>query len=105
MRHEISRHNVEIPDTIEKALSQKIDKVEQRLKRYHPEAADLEVSLAYHEHLKDQAYECSLNLNAFREHLHARKTAADLRMAIDRSFDALLREMEQYRARINKSLS
>jgi hypothetical protein len=43
-------------------------------------------------------------LKAFRETLHARKEAPELRVAVDKSFEALLREMETYRVRINKSL-
>lgn len=102
MRYELSKVNLEITEAIDKALGHKIDKVEERLKRYHPDAADLDIRLAYDDKLK--THECTLNLKAFKDSLHARKSAPDLRLAIDRSFDALIRELDHYRSKVNKSL-
>ena len=102
MRYELFRANVEVNGSIEKAILQKIDKVEERLKRYHPDAADLSIHLEYVDKLK--SHECTLNLKAFKDTLHAKKSAPELRAAIDRCFDALIKELEHYRSKINKSL-
>ncbi len=80
----------------------KIEKVEKRLKRHHPEAAHLEIRLKRLE--KPDSFECTLSLKAFRDFLHAKKSAPELRAAIDRTFEAMLRELERYRLKINKSL-
>jgi ribosomal subunit interface protein len=102
MRYELSRSNVEVDPAIEKAIRQKIDKVEERLKRYHPDAADLTIHLEYIDRIK--SHECAINLKAFRDTLHAKKSAPELRVAIDRCFDALVKELDHYRSKINKSL-
>jgi ribosomal subunit interface protein len=102
MRYEISKANLDVSDSIEKAIHQKIDKVEERLKRYHPDAADLSIHLEYIDKLK--SHECSINLKAFKDALHAKKSAPELRIAIDRCFDALMKELDHYRSKINKSL-
>ena len=102
MRYELSKVNLELSETVNKALAHKMEKVEQRLKRYHPDVADLDIRLEYHE--KQKSHECSLNLKAFKDSLHARKSAPELRSAIDLSFDALIRELDSYRNKVNKSL-
>ena len=102
MRTEIFRNNVEVTNTIDKAISHKVAKVSERLKRYHPDAAEMEVRLEYHNKLK--THECALNLRAFKDTLYAKKSAPELRIAIDRSFDALIKELDHYRVKINKSL-
>lgn len=102
MRYEISKVNLEIPESIGKAIGHKVEKVEQRLKRYHPDAAGLDIRLEYNNKLK--SHECSVNLKAFKDSLHAKKSSPDLRIAIDRCFDALIRELDHYRVKINKSL-
>jgi len=102
MKLEVSKVHVETSDSIEKAIQHKVDKIEERLKRYHPDVADLAIHLEYSDKLK--SFECSLNLKAFKDSLHAKKTATELRIAIDRSFDALMKELDHYRIKINKSL-
>ena len=102
MRHEIHRNHIETSPSLEKAIQHKIDKIHTRLKRYHPEAAHLEVRLGHHE--KQKIYECVVRLKAFKDSLHSKKTAPELRVAVDKSFDAIMKELEQYRLKINKSL-
>ena len=102
MRHELLKNEVVVSPALEKVLQTKIQKIEKRLKRYHPDAAHLEIRLKRLEKL--DAFECTLNLNAFRDSLQARKSAPELRAAIDRTFEAILRELEHYRLKINKSL-
>ena len=102
MRYELSKVNLEISESVDKALTHKMEKVEERLKRYHPEVADLDIRLEYHE--KQKSHECSLNLRAFKDSLHAKKSAPELRSAIDLSFDALMRELDGYRVKVNKNL-
>ena len=87
---------------MEKAIQHKIDKIETRLKRYHPDAAHLEIRLDHHE--KQNSYECVVRLKAFRDSLHSKKSAPELRVAVDRSFDAIMKELDHYRLKINKSL-
>jgi ribosome-associated translation inhibitor RaiA len=87
---------------LEKAIARKVDKVEERLKRYHPDAADLEIRLERQEKLN--SFDCAIQLRAFRETLHSRKSSPELRVAVDKSFDALMKELDHYRVRINKSL-
>ena len=102
MRHELLKNEIVVSPALEKVLQTKMQKVEKRLKRYHPDAAHLEIRLKRLEKL--DSFECTLNLNAFRESLNAKKSAPELRAAIDRTFEALLRELEHYRLKINKSL-
>jgi len=102
MRYEIIRNEVHVPGPVEKALLHKIEKVQERLKRYHPEAADLEIRLRHHAKLNE--FDCTLKLKAFKEQLNAKKAAPDLRTAIDRTFDAMMKELDHYRLKINKSL-
>ncbi len=45
-----------------------------------------------------------MTLRAFRDTLHAGKSAPELRVAVDKSFDALMRELDHYRMKVNKSL-
>ncbi len=102
MRYEILKKEVTIPVSLEKAIQQKIEKINKRLKRYHPEVAHLEIRLEHRE--KQKEYECTLQLKAFKDSLFSRKTAPELRVAVDKSFDAILKELEHYRLKINKSL-
>ena len=102
MRHELLKNEIVVSPALEKVLQAKIQKVEKRLKRHHPEAAHLEIRLKRLEKL--DSFECTLSLKAFRDSLHAKKSAPELRAAIDRTFEAMLRELEHYRLKINKSL-
>ena len=102
MRHELLKNEIVVSPALEKVLQTKMQKVEKRLKRYPPDAAHLEIRLK--RLVKTDSFECTLNLNAFRESLHAKKSAPELRAAIDRTFEALLRELGHYRLKINKSL-
>ena len=102
MRTEISKTNIATNEAIDKAIAHKVSKVQERLKRYHPDVADLEIRLEYHDKLR--SHECALNLKAFRDTFHAKKSAPELRLEIDRSFDALIKVLDHYRVKISKSL-
>jgi len=102
MRHEIRTHEIAMNPQIEKIIEQKVAKLDQRLKPYHPDAAHLEVQL--HGQEKSSSFRCALTLHAYQDALHAEKDAPELREAVDRAFDAMFKELEHYRARINKSL-
>ena len=103
MRYEIMKNGISVDESLEKAIISKVEKVTERLKRYHPETAHLEVRLGVEE--KHKEYECSLQLKAFREAMHSQKSSPELRVAVDRSFEALFKEIETYRAKINKNLA
>ena len=100
MRYEIHSHDVTVTPEIDKIISEKIAKLEERLKSYHPEAARLEMQLRRQE--KKQILTCALTLRAYQEELHASKEATELREAVDRAFDALFKEVEHYLRRANK---
>lgn len=102
MRYAIHKGDVHVPKAVEQAIERKVDKVAERLKRYHPDAAAMEIHLTRLE--KKNEFECSLQLTAFKETLHAKKSAPELRVAVDKSFDALMKELDHYRIRVNKSL-
>jgi ribosomal subunit interface protein len=102
MRYDIHDPEVTVTPQIEKIVAEKLAKLDERLKSYHPEAARLEMRLRRQE--KKQLLSCALTLHAYQEELHVEKEAVELREAVDRAFDALFREVEHYRARINKSL-
>jgi ribosome-associated translation inhibitor RaiA len=102
MRYVIHKGPLEVSESLEKAIGHKVEKVEERLKRYHPDAAELEVRLERQD--KVHEFECTLQLSAFRDSLHAKKSAPELRVAVDKSFDALMKELDHYRVKVNKSL-
>ena len=102
MEHEIHRNHIHTSESLEKAIQNKVDKIETRLKRYHPDAAHLEIRLDHHE--KQKTYECAVLLKAFKDSLHSKKSAPELRVAVDKSFDAIMKELDLYRLKINKSL-
>jgi ribosomal subunit interface protein len=102
MRYDIHTHDVTIGSALQKIISQKVSKLDKRIESYHSDAARLELQLRRHE--KAQSVRCALTLHAYQDALHAEKDATDLRAAVDRAFDALFKELEHYRARINKSL-
>ena len=87
---------------LERAIQFKVEKVRTRLKRYHPDVAELEIKLTHLDKVNE--YECNLVLKAFRETLCAKKGATELRVAVDKSFDALMKELDHYRIKLNKSL-
>lgn len=103
MRYELSRNGVSVPEAVERAIEQKSRKVEERLKRYHPDVAELEVRLA-NNNGRANDYECDLRLHAFRDTLVAKKTHPELRVAVDDAFDAIMRELDTYKNKINKSV-
>ena len=95
-------HDMPIQSSLEKAIENKVEKIKKRLKRYHPDVADLAIKL---DHLENRnEYECNLILKAFKETMYAKKTAPELRVAVDKCFDAIFRELDHYRIKINKSL-
>ena len=102
MRLEIFRNEIAVTPSLEKAIQHKVGKIEKRLKRYHPEVARLEIRLERNEKLK--TFQCGLHLKTFKDSLHSKKSAPELRVAVDKSFDAILKELEHYRLKINKSL-
>ncbi len=102
MRYELHNGEIHVPPSLEKAIGRKVDKIDKRLKRYHPDVADLEIRLKRVD--KVDEYECKLELHAFKETLHADKSAPELRVAVDKSFEAMMRELDHYRVKLNKSL-
>ena len=102
MRYELHNGEIHVPQSLEKAIGRKIDKIDKRLKRYHPDVADLEIRLAHMDKVNE--YECKIVLRAFKETLHAGKSAPELRVAVDKSFEAMMRELDHYRVKLNKSL-
>ncbi|MDH5753009.1 MAG: HPF/RaiA family ribosome-associated protein [Deltaproteobacteria bacterium] len=103
MRYQLHKNDIRVGSTLIKAIENKVEKINDRLKRYHPDVADLEIRL---EHLvKVNEYECNLKLNAFKETLVAKKTAPELRVAVDKTFDAIMKELDHYRVKVNKSLA
>lgn len=102
MRWQLHNSNIHVPQSLEKAIGHKVEKIRTRLKRYHPDVADLEIKI---DHLqKGNEFECNLVLKAFKDTLYAKKSAPELRVAVDRCFDAMLKELETYRVKLNKSL-
>ena len=101
MRYQL-HHDMPIQSSLEKAIGNKVEKIEKRLKRNHPDIADLEIKLVHQE--KGNEFECNMILKAFRETMCAKKTSPELRVAVDKCFDAILKELEHYRIKINKSL-
>jgi ribosomal subunit interface protein len=102
MRYEIRSHDVTVTPQIEKIIGEKLAKLDERLKSYHPDVARLEIQIRRQE--KKQILSCALTLHAYQEELHTEKEATELREALDRAFDALFKEVEHYRVRLNKSL-
>jgi ribosome-associated translation inhibitor RaiA len=102
MRLDIFKNEIPLTPSLEKAIQHKVEKIEKRLKRYHPDAAHLEMRLDHNQKLN--SYECVLRLKAFKDSMHSRKSAPELRVAVDKSFDAIMKELDQYRLKINKSL-
>lgn len=101
MEYEIKNQGVGVDPTLEKAIQHKTDKMKERLKRFHPDVAKLDIRLDHNS--KDKTFECSLHLNAMKDILHAKKSAPELRVAVDKSFEAMMKEVDHYRAKINKS--
>ena len=102
MRYELLKNEVSVDPTLIKAIEHKVDKIKERLKRYHPDAADLEIRLGRQEKVNE--FECNLKLTAFKEILMAKKAAPELRVAVDKSFEAMMKELDHYRVKINKNL-
>ncbi len=102
MRIELHKNGLTVTEDMDSILTTKMNKVEKRLKRYHPEVADLEIRLDYFDKLSE--FECSLNLKLFKDTLQAKKQGSELRTAVDRSFEVLYRELENYRVKVNKNI-
>ncbi len=102
MRWQLHNHEIPVPEPLEKAIQFKVEKVRTRLKRYHPDVAELEIKLTHLDKVNE--YECNLVLKAFRETICAKKGATELRVAVDKSFDAMMKELDHYRIKLNKSL-
>jgi len=103
MQLEIHYNGLSVSEELEQVIRQKAEKVEERLKRYHPDVAELEVRLD--ELGRAGEHECGLKLTAFKDVLTAKKNHPELRVAVDRAFEALMKELDTYRSKINKSLS
>jgi ribosome-associated translation inhibitor RaiA len=102
MRYQLHNHEVHVSKALEKAIDRKVEKIRKRLKRYHPDVADLEIKIGHQEKLNE--FECYLILKAFKETLFTRKCASELRVAVDKSFEAMFKELDHYRIKLNKSL-
>jgi len=103
MRYDMMRNGIRVDATLEKAIEHKVEKIAERLKRYHPETAHLELRLEQVE--KQKEFVCTLQLKAFRDAMRASKSSPELRVAVDKSFEALFKEIDHYRAKINKSIA
>ena len=102
MRYQMQNGEIHVSASLDKAIGRKIEKIEKRLKRYHPDVADLEIRLSHQDKIDE--YECKLVLKTFKDTLHTSKAAPELRVAVDKSFEAMMRELEAYRVKVNKSL-
>ncbi|HUJ76605.1 MAG TPA: HPF/RaiA family ribosome-associated protein [bacterium] len=102
MDMQLHKQGVEVDDRLEKALQRKVEKIERNLKPYHGDVSLLEVWLE--RDAQTTQYFCAIKLDAFKANLHARKGATQLREAVDKAFDAMMRELDHHRAKINKSL-
>ncbi|MFO7890593.1 MAG: hypothetical protein R6V04_09670 [bacterium] len=102
MKVDIYKKNITIDQVTRSHLDQKVMNMEKRLKRYHPDACFLIIRLSKNE--KKSLFLCSLELKIFNKILYAKKQHSILLSAIKQSFDALVRSLEKYRLRINKSL-
>jgi ribosomal subunit interface protein len=103
MQIDIHKHDVTLTPQMDKLIEDKAAKLEKRLKTLHPDVARLEIQLHFQDRQSGHV-ECAITLHAFRTLLHAKKVAPELREAVDDAFDALLREVEHYRVKVNKSL-
>jgi len=103
MRFELHKNGIDVDSSLEKAVDVKVAKLSERLKRYHPEVAELEMRLEAIS--SDNSYQAALKLMAFKDTLHAKKSAPVLREAVDRVFEAMFKELDAYRSRINKNLN
>ncbi len=89
------------PDA-EEALERKLQKLEKRLMRYHPEAAGL--VLKVEKNRKRNLYRCLLELSVPGKSLVAKKELHDQRAVVEEAFDALMKEFSKYRLKANKNL-
>ena len=102
MRYELFRNEIHVDASLSKAIENKVEKIKERLKRYHPDAADMEIRLEHQPKVNE--FECNIKLSAFKDVLLAKKAAPELRVAVDKSFDAMMKELDHYRVKINKNL-
>jgi RNA polymerase sigma factor (sigma-70 family) len=87
---------------LEKAIEKKVNLLEKRLKRYHPDVAHLTIKLNKME--KKDIYNCDLELNVLQQFLTASKMGETPVGAFSQSFRALLKAFEKYRLKLNKNL-
>lgn len=102
MKVDILQERLQITPDVQKVIDRKVEKLEKRLKRYHPETSHLRIHISKNE--KKDLYECLLELRVLNKLLAVKKSSRDLVGAFDEAYEALIKEFERYRLKINKSL-
>ncbi|HHM24317.1 MAG TPA: sigma-70 family RNA polymerase sigma factor [Bacteroidetes bacterium] len=102
MRVEMRVDDYGIRPDVEDALERKIQKLENRLKRYDPESAELVVKIE--KNPKKNIYRCMLELKVPGKTMVAKKEKHDQRVAVEEAFEALMKEFSKYRLKTNKNL-
>ncbi len=102
MKVDILQEGLQITPEVQKVIDRKIEKLEKRLKRYHPETSHLRIHISKNE--KKDLYECLLELRVLHKLLAVKKSARDPVEAFDEAYEALIKEFEKYRLKVNKSL-
>ena len=102
MRVEFYHHDVPLDTTLQRIIDRRIEKLEKRLKRYHPDAAHLVIRLTWEP--SRELYHVTLELRVFHRDLAVKKEGHHLAPIIRSAFEALMKEFEKYRLQINKSL-
>jgi len=102
MKVDILQEGLQITPEVQKVINRKVEKLEKRLKRYHPETSHLRIHLSKYE--KKDLFECLLQLKVLRNTLSVKKSAHDIIRAFDESYKALIKEFEKYRLKIEKEM-
>jgi|GEM_PF-1222647 len=102
MRIEIHTDDHGLRPDVERAVERKISKLERRLQHYHPDACELRITVDRDR--KNTLFKCTLDLKVPGKNLVVRKESFDQRGLVEDAFDALFREWDKYRLKVNKSL-
>ncbi len=92
---------VTLPNQVRKLFQRRVTQLERRLKRYHPDACHL---VAHFTRDAKQRYHLSLELRVLHKVLAARREGFELLQLTREAFEALVKEFEKYRLKLNKSL-
>lgn len=101
MKVDILTNDIKLSQEAQKIIDRSVDKLAKRLKRYHPDASHLTIRFS-----KDgkNDYLCTLELKVLHKTLVGKKEHPDLTNAFREAYNALIKEFEKYRLKINKSL-